>query len=558
MTGSLAVFNLAVVHEAIAAEHPDRECLVWRDRRLTWGQVHDRSRRFAGLLRAHGLGLHDERPHLAGWESGQDMVALFCRNSPAYLEAMLGAYKARCAPCNVNFRYTAGELAYLLTDARASAVVFDADLAPVVIEALAGWADPPLLIAIAPHDDSDSGDAAVAASLAISRSAGPVHDYETAIAAADPWIDPECSPDDLYVLYTGGTTGKPKGVLWRQGDFITGALGYKAQSLDDAVHKSTRGELLRVLPTAPFMHGAAHWNAWSAWLAGGTVIMQSISDRLDAADVWDTAIAERASSVQLVGDAFAVPLLDELERRATADGPMPASVKFIMSGGVGLSADNKRKFLDLLGDVRVVDIVGSSESGRQGVHTSSHHAGAASGRFEPSHGATVLDETRTRELEPGTDAIGWLATAGNVPLGYLGDRERTAATFPIVGGKRYSVAGDRARRGGDGSIELLGRESVTINTGGEKVFAEEVEDALKTHPAVLDAIVVGRPSERWGAEVVAVVALRTEDVEDRDLVEAAGRILARYKLPKAIVRRPQLQRSPSGKPDYAWARAQVV
>jgi fatty-acyl-CoA synthase len=229
-----------------------------------------------------------------------------------------------------------------------------------------------------------------------------------------------------------------------------------------------------------------------------------------------------------------------------------------MSGGVTLSARNKQRFLSRLQAVKVVDIVGSSESGRQGVHTSSVSTGADSGRFVASAGSTVLDETRSTELRPGSAEIGWLAASGSVPLGYLGDAARTTATFPVVGGVRYAVAGDRARRADDGTIELLGRDSVTINTGGEKVFAEEVEHALKAHPAVFDALVVGRPSQRWGAEVVAVVSLRPGlHVTDSELLTTAGEHLARFKLPKLIVRRAHLQRSASGKPDYGWAREQL-
>ncbi|HEX9260798.1 MAG TPA: acyl-CoA synthetase, partial [Acidimicrobiales bacterium] len=270
------------------------------------------------------------------------------------------------------------------------------------------------------------------------------------------------------------------------------------------------------------------------------------------ADVWTTVARERVASVQIVGDAFARPLIDELHRHSYD----LSALRFIVSGGAVLSAVNKQALLDLVPGVQVIDIVGSSEAGRQGVHTSSTRSGAATGSFGPSAGATVLDDARTAELAPGTGAIGWLASAGRVPLGYLGDPDKTRATFPVIGGSRYSVPGDRARRAADGSIELLGREAVCINTGGEKVFAEEVEQVLKAHPAVVDALVVGRPSELWGQEVVAVVHLRAPASDD-ELRAACAEHLARYKLPKAIIRRDAIGRTPSGKPDYTWAKTQV-
>jgi 3-oxocholest-4-en-26-oate---CoA ligase len=565
---SPAVFCLAGLHEAIATAHPDRECLIWRDRRLTWREVSTRSGCFAALLRTQGLGMHVERSQLLGSESGQDMVGLFLRNSPAYLEAMLGAYKARCAPFNINYRYTATELRFVLDDAAASVLVYDADFEPVVRQALTTWPEPPLLVRVASTSATPAASAGEEPwSIAV--------DYEDALAGCSAWLDPRCDPDDLYVLYTGGTTGQPKGVLWRQGDFLVGALGFTATDVAEVVRRSASGDRLRVLPTAPLMHGAAHWNAWSAWLGGGTVVLQSDNDRLDPVDVWDTVERERVTSLQLVGDAFALPLLAELERRRS-----PTSLRFVLSGGASLSARNKQRFLAALPGARVVDIVGSSEAGRQLVHTAvrpvdrpvsdvatkdatSSAAGDGANRFDPSEGSVVLDEHRTRPVDAGSGEIGWLASRGAVPLGYLGDEERTAHSFPTVEGVRYSVPGDRARIGADGRIELLGRDSVTINTGGEKVFAEEVEAALKSHPCVLDALVVGRASARWGQEVVAVVALRddgvtdADDITDAELLTAAAEHLARYKLPKLIVRRPAVQRHASGKPDYVWARQQV-
>src|SRR5690606_16717511 len=322
--------------------------------------------------------------------------------------------------------------------------------------------------------------------------------YEEALAAATPRPPRDLSPDDRYVLYTGGTTGRPKGTLWRQGDFLATALGVRG-TVDELVAAARRRTDLRVLPSAPFMHGAAHWNALSAWIAGGTVVVQDDPTRFDPADVLRTCERERVTSLQIVGDPFARPLLDELDTGAYD----LSRLRVLLSGGAVLSA------------------------------------------------------ARRRRLAPGDDEVGWLAQAGRVPLGYLGDPEKTAATFPVVDGVRHAVAGDRVRLRHDGTLELLGRDSVTINTGGEKVFAEEVEQVLTDHPAVADAIVTGRPSERWGQEVVAVLAARpgVAPPADDELRAHCRASLAGYKVPKAFVWVDRVQRSPAGKADYAWARA---
>jgi fatty-acyl-CoA synthase len=301
-----------------------------------------------------------------------------------------------------------------------------------------------------------------------------------------------------------------------------------------------------VLPSAPFMHGAAHWNALSAWISGGTVVVQDDPTRLDAADVLATCARERVTSLQIVGDPFARPLLDELD----AHPYDLSSLRFLLSGGAVLSPSTKARLTERLPGVRIVDVLGSSEAGRQAV------AGAEGG-FRPERTTVVLSGDRSRVLAPGEDEVGWLAQAGRVPLGYLGDPARTTATFPSVGGVRHAVAGDRVRVRADGTLDLLGRDSVTINTGGEKVFAEEVEQALIAHPAVADAVVVGRPSERWGEEVVAVLCARPGATPPGDgtLRDHCHATLAGYKVPKAFRWVDEVVRSPAGKPDYAWARA---
>jgi fatty-acyl-CoA synthase len=315
-----------------------------------------------------------------------------------------------------------------------------------------------------------------------------------------------------------------------------------------------RRSTLRVVAAPPFMHGAAHWNAISAWIAGGTVVIQDEPARLDPHDVLDTLEREHATSLLIVGDAFARPLADALR----AGGHDASGLRHLLTGGATLSANVKDELLELLPGLRIVDVLGSSETGRQGVQTSDRARGASTGTFERSPTSVVLDADLTGVLDLGSPELGWLAQTGRVPRGYLGDPDKTARTFPVVDGVRYAVAGDRARVLADGSLELHGRDSVTINTGGEKVFAEEVEQALKHHPAVFDVVVVGRPSERWGQEVVAVVQLRPgADPTDDDLRATAAEHVARYKLPKAVVRVPVVERSPSGKPDYRWAADQA-
>lgn len=543
-------FNIAALHEAIAGEIPDRECIVFRDRRLTWAAVTDRTRRLAGVLAAAGLGLVADPSAVEPWVSPHDHLALYLHNGNEYLEGMLGAFKARMAPFNVNYRYVAEELAYVLGDAGARAVIYHASFAPVLADVLPTLGTAPLLLQV----DDRSGEPLLDGAV----------DYEVALAAADPGLAPgladSWSPDDRYVLYTGGTTGMPKGVLWRQGDFLPAALGFRRRdgrefSSTDQVVDAARTGRLRALPAAPFMHGAAHWNALSAWLTGGTVVVQGEPGHLDPVDIFATCERERATSLLIVGDAFARPLADEL-RAGSYD---LSALRFILTGGAILSTSTKADLLELVPGVTIVDILGSSESGRQGITSTTTASSSPAGRFDPTPSAAIVSADMTRVLALDDHEEGWLAQGGRVPLGYLGDPDKTAATFPIIEGRRYAVPGDRARYDEEGRIELYGRESVTINSGGEKIFAEEVEHALKAHPDVFDAVVVGRPSERWGNEVVALVRLRDgAEVTDVALLAECGRHVARYKHPKAILRLDHIERSPSGKADYRWARAVAI
>ncbi len=533
------MWNLAFLHEAIAAENPERECLVYRDRRLSWAQVTERTRRLADVLRRHGIGVHTSRSALSNWESGQDHVGLYLYNGNEYLEGMLGAMKARAVPFNVNYRYVDEELIYLFDNADASAVVYHASFAPTLqrirpkLSRVRLWLQVP----------DQSGEPLLPGAL----------DYEAALAEAEPAPPRDLSPDDLYVLYTGGTTGMPKGVLWRQEDIFHAALYAGAAPDLGAFLERARAGGPRVLPTPPFMHGAAHWAAFNMWHVGGTVIVQSKPRHLDPDDVWSTVEREQVSAIVIVGDAFGRPLLDQLDAKRYD----LSSLRLLTSGGAILTAALKQQLLERLPEVKILDALGSSESGAQASRVSSKEAPATTGDFAINPDNVVLREDLSGVLAPGDAEAGWLARRGHVPLGYYKDPEKTAKTFPVVDGVRYAVPGDRARIGADGVLQLLGRDSVTINTGGEKVFAEEVEHALKHHPAVYDAVVVGTPNERWGQQVTAVVRLRDE-ASEAQLREVAAEHVARYKLPRAFVFVEEIVRSPSGKADYRWAKATAL
>jgi fatty-acyl-CoA synthase len=532
------MFNLAVIHEAVAAEIPDRECLVFRDRRLTWSDVTDRTRRLAEVLRRHGLGCHRERSELENWESGQDHIGLYLYNGNEYLEAMLGAFKARAVPFNVNYRYVDEELEYLFANADAKAVIYHARFAPNLARIRHAFPEVALWLQVA----DDSGEPLLPGAL----------DYERTLAEAEPAPLPgDLSSDDLYVLYTGGTTGTPKGVLWRQEDILRAALYAGGITTFEALVDRAKRRGIRALPSPPFMHGASHWAAFNMWHVGGTVVVQSQPDRLDPHDIWSAVEREKVNSLIIVGDAFGRPLADQLRERKYD----LSSLRLLTSGGAILTAALKQEFLELLPDIRILDTLGSSESGAQSVQFSTKDSKPTTGDFPMKPGNAVLTEDFSGILDPGSPERGWLAQAGAVPLGYYKDPEKTAKTFPVVSGTRYAVPGDRAGITADGALILFGRDSVTINTGGEKVFAEEVEHALKHHSAVYDAVVVPTPHERWGQQVTAIVKLREgRTPPEASLREAAGEHIAHYKLPKAFVFVDEILRSPSGKADYRWAR----
>jgi fatty-acyl-CoA synthase len=541
-------FHFTEVHEAIAAAIPEREAVVFGERRIGFGALSERSRRLANFLLSRGLRVRSERARLGGHESGQDHLALYLYNGNEYLEGMHGAFRARVAPLNVNYRYVEEELLYLFHNSRARAVLYHAEFAPRIAAIRDRLPELRVLLQVADR----SGERLLPGAV----------DYEEALAASSPALpDLPHSPDDLYILYTGGTTGMPKGVLWRSADIFVAAMGGRKldgseyASLDEVVATARAGGKVRALIGPPLMHGAAQWGTFINHTMGNPCHFSTVVDRFDARDVLESVERERINTLTIVGDAFAVPLLDEMARR---DYDL-SSLFLLGSGGAPLSTAHKRALLARLPNLTILDAIGSSETGAQGNNPSSRQAGVSTGDFRPAPGACVVSEDLTRRLAPGDGEIGWFAQTGRVPLGYLDDREKTQRTFPVVEGVRHSVPGDRARYRDDGGIEVLGRDSVTINSGGEKIFAEEVEHALKQHPAVYDTVVAGRDSERWGQEVVAIVQLRQgAQATPEDLLAEAGKHLARYKLPKTFVFRDRIERSPSGKADYRWARQQAA
>jgi 3-oxocholest-4-en-26-oate---CoA ligase len=528
-------FNLADLWERVADTVPAHEAFVCGERRLTFAAADARANRLAHVLQDNGIGAGDH-------------VALYLYNGVEYLEGMLAAFKLGAVPINVNYRYVEEELRYLLDDADARAVVFHAGFSPQ-LAAIA--AELPELQAFIAVDDDFARDAGAAAP-------GGAIPYEAALAAASAERDfAPRSADALYVLYTGGTTGMPKGVMWRHEDVFFGAMGGAGGGgapidTPEEIAERCRQPRTRCVPACPFMHGTAHWMAFSALFSGGAVVIPT-QRHLDAVALWELIAAEQANFLVLVGDAFARPLVEVLDTPAAAHLDV-SSLRVLLSGGAILSPAVKRALVEHLPGVLVVDGYGASETGGQGQSVTVAGGEIPSApRFHVNDQTAVLD-SNLRPVPAGV--VGRLARRGHIPLGYYKDPEKSAATFPVVDGVRWSVPGDHAMIEADGDITLLGRGSVSINTGGEKVYPEEVESVLKAHAAVFDAVVVGVPDARWGERVVAVVQPRPGATPTLGaLQEHARTLLAGYKVPRELVTVAAIMRSPSGKPDYRWARA---
>ena len=542
-------FNLSMVFGTLAQALPEHRAVIWRGREWTYAAINARVDGVAHYLASQGLGCHTERDRLPGHESGQDHVGLYLRNGNQYLESMIGAYRARVAPFNVNYRYVEAELVYLLTNAKARALVFNSEFAPRVAAIRDQLPDLEFLIQVSDGAGQPLLPGAV--------------DYESIVGTTPPAGGmPVPSGDDLYVLYTGGTTGMPKGVLWRQNDIFVSSMGGRYFGTDDALasydevaeRASTTPGAASVLLIPPLMHGAAQWGAFQIMSMGGWIAFPDDVQSIRAEQILRLVERERVMSIPVVGDAIARPLIDEVER---GDYDLSGLLS-ISNGGAALTPTVRRRITSALPNLLIIDSAGASESGLQMSAMSAQSAPTAAATFTPGSETAVLAADFSRVLGPG-DGEGWLARRNLIPLGYLGDPEKTARTFPVVDGVRWSVPGDRARFLADGCIELLGRDAVTINSGGEKIFAEEVEAAMAEHPDVYDVVVAGRPSERWGSEVVAIVQLvQGKDPTDEELLGTCEKHIARYKLPKVIIRTAQVQRSPAGKADYRWAKQVAV
>jgi 3-oxocholest-4-en-26-oate---CoA ligase len=522
-------FNIADLWEGVVDAVPDREAFVCGERRLSFLQADERVNRLAHVLAANGVGPGDH-------------VALYLYNGTEYLEAMLAAFKIRAVPVNVNYRYVEEELRYLLDNSDAKAVVFHREFAQKLAAVRDGL---PQLTTFVAVDDASGADVSPLGAL----------DYEAALGDASPTRDFERrSADDRYILYTGGTTGMPKGVMWRHEDIFFGAFGGgglgNPVSTPEEIADRARAGASRALPACPFMHGTAHWMAFLTLFEGGAVVIDP-AHHLDPVHIWELVAREHVTFLIIVGDAMGRPLVEAIDR---LDPSVDLSgLSLLLSGGAILSPAVKRELAAKLPTTFVVDGIGSSEAGGQGQMLATKDGEMpAQPRFVMGPENTVLDD----DLQPaGVGVVGRLARSGRIPIGYYKDPEKSAATFPEVDGVRWSIPGDAARIEDDGSITVLGRGSVSINTGGEKVYPEEVEGVLKAHDAIFDAVVVGVPDERWGERVVAVVQARDGARPTLDHLEEHLRThLAGYKTPRELVLVDTIVRSPSGKPDYRWAK----
>jgi acyl-CoA synthetase (AMP-forming)/AMP-acid ligase II len=531
----MAGLNFADIFETVVDTVPTATALVVRssagdEMRLTFAELDARVNRLAHALVALGIGPGDH-------------VGCHLYDGNQYVELTLAAFKVRAVPVNVNFRYVDDELAYLFDDA---------DLALVVTE--------PGLEAKADRA-AKSMDRKCTVIVADER-------YEDLLSGQStdrPDIDGR-GPDDLYGLWTGGTTGMPKGVMWRHEDIYLSAVGgggnvalgiAPVTRLEDVAARADGGyPLAGTLTLCPLMHGGGWWVGFTALLSGAThVLIRDLG--FDPEFALRVIAEEGVSVVMTIGDAYARPIVDYLEANGTGGNDL--SKLFVYgSGGAILSPSVKEALARVLPNVLVMDAFGASETGGQGALVGQSEDGAPIFAMDPSN--VVLGEDGTL-CHPGDGRMGMLATSGHIPLRYHKDEAKTKATFPVIDGIRYAVPGDIAKVLADGTIAVYGRGSVSINTGGEKVFPEEVEKALKSHPAVFDAIVVGTPSERWGSQVTAVVQLRPDldAAPDFEELREHGRAhLAGYKVPRDIVFVDVVRRSPSGKPDYRWAKDVAV
>lgn len=530
----MSEWTIGAVIDAIAQAVPDREMTVCGTRRTTFAEGADRTRRLANFLAGRGLGAHRERDELNRWECGQDRVALIMHND-LYPEMVIGCLKARTVPVNVNYYYSPGEVADLLAYLKPRAVIYHRSLGAKFASVL--QAD--LLISV---DDGEGDELPGAVRL------------EDALAEGNSDCVSAPSPDDLLMICTGGTTGRPKGVLWRQGDIYVSSMNGADHEEAGEIHEKVAHAGPPWFAVSPLMHAAGLWTAFSGLLSGQTVVLHDTKAKFDPRTVLETAEREKVGLMTMVGDAYAAPIVEELTTRSYDLSSMFA----IGTGGAATNPKHQRALLDHIPQITIINGFGSSETGNMGFGHTQRQTDTAD-TFQLRPGGLVLAEDYTRFLEPGEAEVGWVARNGRIPLGYFDDADATAKTFPEVGGQRVVISGDRAALESDGSLRLYGRDSLVVNTGGEKVFVEEVEAALRAHPDVVDALVVGRPSERWGEEIVAIVALHPDATATAELLrEHSCTVLARFKAPKEVLFVEQVRRLGNGKADYRWAKSHAV
>ena len=534
--------HFAKIWEAVADTVPTQPAVIQGARCITWGDYEQRAARLAAAFHAAGLGPHAK-------------VGLYLYNSPEYCETNFAALKMRAVPVNVNYRYLDEELAYLLDNADAEAVVFHTSLADRIARVAPGLPKLKLLVAV---DDGPTAGGRIDVAGAV--------DYNAIQAQHAPAARVEPAGDEIYMLYTGGTTGMPKGVMYPLQEFtdffIQGyppMIGLEALGDASAILAAVAARAAQAAPALvamsapPLMHGTGCWLGLMApHMMGGTAVLLE-SRGLDADELWDTVARDRVQHLVIVGDAFARPLLHALD---TSAGRWDLScLRLMISSGAMFSTAVKQRLIAHLPELTIADLLGSTEGGMGSSIMNRHTPVAETAHFALSPTTKVFTEDG-REVAPGSDEIGLVASGGLCPIGYYKDAEKSARTFRVIDGHRYSFPGDMARVAADGTVELLGRGSNCINTGGEKVFPEEVEEAIKRHPAVEDALVFGVADERFGNRISAVASLRAGSrATPAEIIDYVHHHLAGFKAPKTLCLVPSVPRAPNGKADYPRARA---
>lgn len=526
--------NIADLAEHAIDAVPDRVALICGDEKLTYAQLEEKANRLAHYLIDQGV-------------KKDDKVGLYCRNRIEIVIAMLGIVKAGAILVNINYRYVEGELRYLFDNSDMVALVHERQYSDRVANVLPETPNVKTILVVEDGSDNDY------------QRYGGVEFY-AAIAQGAPERDfGERSADDIYLLYTGGTTGFPKGVMWRHEDIYRVLLGgtdfatgeFVKDEYDLAKGATENPPMVRY-PIPPMIHGATQSATWMALFAGQTTVL---APEFNADEVWRTIHQHKVNMLFFTGDAMARPLLDALEK----DNDYDLSSLFVLASTAALfSPSIKEKLVELLPNRVITDSIGSSETGFGGTSIVAKDAPHSGGpRVTIDHRTVVLDE-EGNEVKPGSGVRGFIAKKGNIPVGYYKDEKKTAETFKTINGVRYAIPGDWALVEEDGSVTMLGRGSVSINSGGEKIYPEEVEAALKAHPDVFDALVVGVPDPRYGQHVAAVVQARPGSRPTLSELDGFVRSeIAGYKVPRSLWLVDEVKRSPAGKPDYRWAKEQT-